>query len=231
MIDDQQTHRLPAEPEALDAVAAARRPRRRRGADRIASRRTSSASAPCSTGWRRSAAETLSNDPDILRRRTRTLGFARGRDSRCARIADWRSGQARSLRSPAARTAFEAMLPGAAARDRRRPRPEPCAQPLQRHRRAGVERGQSLPPARGAAAAGRSCSPDPRPCAGARRPAGAPAGAARRPDRRIQLRAAARAAATWPSASTGDARASPTTRRSTACGGWSTSAASRSASS
>ncbi|HEY4071404.1 MAG TPA: bifunctional [glutamine synthetase] adenylyltransferase/[glutamine synthetase]-adenylyl-L-tyrosine phosphorylase [Sphingomicrobium sp.] len=52
----------------------------------------------------------LSNDPDILESELTRLGF---RDSEAAarHVANWRSGKARSLRSPAARQAFEAMLP------------------------------------------------------------------------------------------------------------------------
>ena len=53
----------------------------------------------------------MSNDPDILKRELRELGFA-DTDAAARHIADWRSGKARSLRSPAAQQAFEAMLPG-----------------------------------------------------------------------------------------------------------------------
>ncbi|HEX6218336.1 MAG TPA: glutamine-synthetase adenylyltransferase, partial [Sphingomicrobium sp.] len=53
----------------------------------------------------------LSGDPDILLRDLKALGFDEP-EIAARRIADWRSGKARSLRSPAARTAFEAMLPG-----------------------------------------------------------------------------------------------------------------------
>jgi glutamate-ammonia-ligase adenylyltransferase len=53
----------------------------------------------------------LSNDPDILHRELQALGF--NDPAAAARhIADWRSGKARSLRSPPASQAFEAMLPG-----------------------------------------------------------------------------------------------------------------------
>ena len=53
----------------------------------------------------------MSNDPDILKRELSELGFA-DTDAAARHIADWRSGKARSLRSPAAQQAFEAMLPG-----------------------------------------------------------------------------------------------------------------------
>ncbi len=53
----------------------------------------------------------LSNDPDILVEELGSLGFTEP-ESGARHIADWRSGKARSLRSPAAQQAFEAMLPG-----------------------------------------------------------------------------------------------------------------------
>ena len=56
------------------------------------------------------AAVNLSNDPEILAGELAGLGF-QDPQSALQRIADWRSGQYRSLRSPAAREAFEAMLP------------------------------------------------------------------------------------------------------------------------
>ncbi len=53
----------------------------------------------------------LSNDPDILLQELTGLGFG---DAQAAarHVGHWRSGKARSLRSPAAQVAFEAMLPG-----------------------------------------------------------------------------------------------------------------------
>ena len=53
----------------------------------------------------------LSNDQTILNEELATLGFSE-RESVVRHVADWRSGKARSLRSPAAQQAFEAMLPG-----------------------------------------------------------------------------------------------------------------------
>ncbi len=52
----------------------------------------------------------LSKDPDILRRELAGLGFPDS-DAAARHVAEWRSGKARSLRSPAAQAAFEAMLP------------------------------------------------------------------------------------------------------------------------
>ncbi len=110
MVDDAQTHLLPADPAALDNVAELHglsdgaalldllRPRVDRAGrifDSLASDET----------------PRLSGDPDILARELAQLGFT---DIGAARrhLADWRSGRARSLRSLPAREAFEAMLPG-----------------------------------------------------------------------------------------------------------------------
>ena len=54
--------------------------------------------------------ERMSNDPDILRAELQAMGMVEA-DEAMRRVAEWRSGRARSLRSPAARSAFEAMLP------------------------------------------------------------------------------------------------------------------------
>jgi glutamate-ammonia-ligase adenylyltransferase len=109
MIGDQQTHRLPLDPEELDAVA------RLDGLECGSALIASLATHVDLVGARfdelavdRGAS--LSNDPEILTRELKGLGFD---DTSVAlkRIMEWRSGQVRSLRSPAARRAFEAMLP------------------------------------------------------------------------------------------------------------------------
>lgn len=109
MINDAQTHLLPLDRDALDGVARLHglasgdeliellRPHVERAESLFDSL------APDREGR-------LSNDPDILADELRALGFANP-DAALRRIADWRSGKARSLRSPAARIAFEAMLP------------------------------------------------------------------------------------------------------------------------
>ena len=109
MIDDAQTHLLPLDRDALDNVAKLHG--LETGEELIdllqphvdRSETLFNSLAPDREGR-------LSNDPDILTDELATLGFA---DPAVAlkRIADWRSGKARSLRSPAARVAFEAMLP------------------------------------------------------------------------------------------------------------------------
>ena len=110
MVDDAQTHLLPSDPAALDGVAQLHG--LDAGPEIIAMlqpyvERTEAlfgSLAPDLEGR-------LSSDPDILLKDLELMGFA---DPTVAarRVGDWRSGKARSLRSPAARAAFEAMLPG-----------------------------------------------------------------------------------------------------------------------
>ena len=110
MVDDAQTHLLPLPRDQLDNVAAL--DGAESGGQLIAMLRPHvdrvealfNSLAPDSDGR-------LSNDPDSLVGELAGLGFP---DPSVAarRISDWRSGKARSLRSPAARTAFEGMLPG-----------------------------------------------------------------------------------------------------------------------
>lgn len=110
MVEDAQTHLLPADAGALNNVARLHgiasgealldelRPHVERAGELF------DGLAPDST-------VRLSNDAAILREELRSLGFAEP-NTAVRRIADWRSGKARSLRSPPARQAFEAMLPG-----------------------------------------------------------------------------------------------------------------------
>ena len=109
MVEDAQTHLLPLDREALDGVA--RLHGMATGDDLIELLRPHveraeslfNSLAPDREGR-------LSNDPDILADELKALGFGNP-DVALRRIGDWRSGKARSLRSPAARIAFEAMLP------------------------------------------------------------------------------------------------------------------------
>jgi glutamate-ammonia-ligase adenylyltransferase len=108
MIDDRQEHRLPAGLAELDQVArldgladgAALLDGLRRHVEGVAAQ---------FDGLVSERGERLSKDPDILSVQVASMGFAP--DEALRRVADWRSGRARSLRSPAARAAFEAMLP------------------------------------------------------------------------------------------------------------------------
>jgi glutamate-ammonia-ligase adenylyltransferase len=109
MVEDAQTHLLPADHDALDNVAQLHgvadggallellRPSVERAGEIFDS---------LAPDERRQ----LSNDPDILAAELAELGFP-DVEIPTRHIADWRSGKARSLRSPPAAQAFEAMLP------------------------------------------------------------------------------------------------------------------------
>jgi glutamate-ammonia-ligase adenylyltransferase len=108
MIDDRQEHRLPLGAAALDQVALL--DGRADGAALLDSLRPHvDGVAAQFDGLVSERGERLSNDPDILRAEVTAMGF--DADEALRRIGDWRSGRARSLRSPAARAGFEAMLP------------------------------------------------------------------------------------------------------------------------
>jgi len=109
MIDDRQEHRLPTDPDALEAVA--KLDGRAGGAELLALLAPHvEAVGSCFDGLVSEREERLSNDPDILRRELAAMGFVEVEEA-FRRVGDWRSGRARSLRSPAARAAFEEMLP------------------------------------------------------------------------------------------------------------------------
>ncbi len=109
MIADQQTHRLPAAPDELDALA--RLDGLPSGEELIASLRPHVDFVGFRfDGLAADRGSHLSNDPAILAGELAELGFA-DTGPPLRRIGEWRSGQVRSLRTPAARRAFEAMLP------------------------------------------------------------------------------------------------------------------------
>ena len=110
MVEDAQTHLLPAQSAELDNLAQLHG--LERGDELLDLLRPHVETAgtifdslsPEGQGG-------LSNDPDLLHRELTALGFV---DPAVAarHVGAWRSGKARSLRSPAAQAAFEAMLPG-----------------------------------------------------------------------------------------------------------------------
>lgn len=109
MVADRQEHRLPESESELDNLAALS------GLDDCAAlfdwvRPHIDAIGREFDGLVTESGESLSIDPDILTHELAALGF---KDvAQVTRlVGEWRSGRARSLRSPAARTAFEAMLP------------------------------------------------------------------------------------------------------------------------
>ena len=109
MIDDRQEHRLPMDAAALEAVA------KLNGSASVEEFLAGLAPQIEAIGSQfdglvSEREERLSNDPDILRSELAAMGFDEVEEA-YRRIGDWRSGRARSLRSPPARAAFEAMLP------------------------------------------------------------------------------------------------------------------------
>jgi glutamate-ammonia-ligase adenylyltransferase len=111
MVDDRQTHELPANPESLanvarlhglsdgDALIDLLRPHVEwvgRNYDRLT---------------REDGDARLSHEPEGLAAQLSDLGFAK-MDVPMARITHWRAGTMRALRSPAARQALEEVLPG-----------------------------------------------------------------------------------------------------------------------
>ena len=109
MIDDRQEHRVPADPAGLEAVA--RLGGYGSGADMLEALAPHvEAVGQQFDGLVSEREERLSNDPDILRAELAAIGFAEVEEA-FRRVGDWRSGRARSLRSPPARAAFEEMLP------------------------------------------------------------------------------------------------------------------------
>jgi glutamate-ammonia-ligase adenylyltransferase len=109
MVDDRQTHELPRDSAAFDNVArlhgiadsAALLGLLAPSVDRVASLYDTLGAA----GERH-----MPQDPQALEAALSEAGFAEPAEAR-VRIEGWRSGTARSLRTSAARDAFEAMLP------------------------------------------------------------------------------------------------------------------------
>ena len=109
MVDDAQTHLLPEQPEALAAAAGLHG--LDSGDDLIGLLQPHvecvgqifDSLSPDGEGG-------LSNDQDILLGELADFGFADPKGA-ARHVARWRSGKARSLRSPAAQNAFEYMLP------------------------------------------------------------------------------------------------------------------------
>lgn len=110
MIEDAQTHLLPADPAALDNVAQLHG--LQNASELIAQLRPHVEQAGAIfDGLAPDAGNGLSNDPAILAEELASFGFA-DPEGAARHVANWRSGKARSLRSPPAQQAFEGMLPG-----------------------------------------------------------------------------------------------------------------------
>jgi glutamate-ammonia-ligase adenylyltransferase len=110
MVDDAQTHTLPIDQSALENVALLHGLNAGRDLVALLTPHVEFAGgvfdglAPTGRGH-------LSTDPDILNKDLASMGYADPVEA-ARHVANWRSGKARSLRSPAAQQAFEAMLPG-----------------------------------------------------------------------------------------------------------------------
>jgi glutamate-ammonia-ligase adenylyltransferase len=109
MVDDRQTHSLPADEGALDNVA---RLHGLAGGESLLGllRPHVERVAALYDTLVEEEGERLPEDPDALDAALVRAGLAAPAAAR-ARIEGWRSGKVRSLRTPAAREAFEAMLP------------------------------------------------------------------------------------------------------------------------
>jgi glutamate-ammonia-ligase adenylyltransferase len=110
MVDDAQTHLIPIQPHALDNVAQLHG--LKNGAELVEELRPHvERVGTLFDGLAPDERRQLSNDPAIAVKELAELGF-HDPNQAARHVADWRSGKARSLRSPAAQQAFEAMLPG-----------------------------------------------------------------------------------------------------------------------
>ena len=122
MVNDQQTHSLPDQIEALDRVARLHgladgaalvtllQPVVRQVADIYDELVAAQSPHIEETGFGEIIIAELSDDPALLRDQLRTLGHD-APEEMAKRIAKWRAGQARALRSAAGQKAFEAVLP------------------------------------------------------------------------------------------------------------------------
>jgi glutamate-ammonia-ligase adenylyltransferase len=110
MVDDAQTHLLPMQNDGLENVAQLHG--LKNGSELLGLLQPHVERAgEIFDGLAPDERGRLSNDPDILLRELAGLGFVDAKGA-SRHVGHWRSGRARSLRSPPAQHAFEAMLPG-----------------------------------------------------------------------------------------------------------------------
>lgn len=109
MVEDRQTHSLPPDPGGLENVALLHG---LKGGQALLSLLEPQVSKVASIydGLAGGQEERLPADPEALEERLMAAGFEDAVSARL-RIQSWRSGKARTLRTAAAREAFEAMLP------------------------------------------------------------------------------------------------------------------------
>lgn len=109
MVEDAQTHLLPAEPAALDNVAQLHGLADSGALLDLLDPHVERAGAIFDS-LAPDLSTRLSNHPHILKEELKSLGITDA-EAAARHVTDWRSGKARSLRSPTAQQAFEAMLP------------------------------------------------------------------------------------------------------------------------
>ncbi|HEX8534460.1 MAG TPA: bifunctional [glutamine synthetase] adenylyltransferase/[glutamine synthetase]-adenylyl-L-tyrosine phosphorylase [Allosphingosinicella sp.] len=109
MVDDRQTHSLPTDPGELDNVAQLHGLSDGQELIDLLEPPVTRVAALYG-GLDQEGGARLPHDPAALEERLRRSGFEDAASGRL-RIEGWRSGRARSLRTAAARDAFEAMLP------------------------------------------------------------------------------------------------------------------------
>jgi len=113
MLDDRQTHQLPADQQELDSVAQLHG--LKNGAALLAELAPHVEQVAATYGkLAPQSAPQLPHEQGALRERLADLGFPSA-EAAAARITGWRSGKPRALRTGAALQAFEAMLPDLAA--------------------------------------------------------------------------------------------------------------------
>ena len=110
MVEDRQTHSLPADPAALDNVARLHGLGGGKALLSLLAPRVGAAGR-LYDGLAGQGERRLPLEAEALEAQLVTAGYADPASAR-ARIEGWRAGKARSIRSPAAQEAFEAMLPG-----------------------------------------------------------------------------------------------------------------------
>jgi glutamate-ammonia-ligase adenylyltransferase len=110
MVDDRQTHKLPPDAAALDNVAGLHGLRDGGALLDLLRPHVAQVGALYDTLGGEGGEARLSNEAEALGGQLAAAGFTEPAAAR-ARIEGWRSGRMRSLRTPAAREAFEAMLP------------------------------------------------------------------------------------------------------------------------
>jgi [glutamine synthetase] adenylyltransferase / [glutamine synthetase]-adenylyl-L-tyrosine phosphorylase len=110
MVDDQQTHSLPTDRDALDGVAKLHGAKNGRELLELLSPHVSRVGTVYDALDAGVEANDLPVAEDALHSSLTSAGFP-DPDQAAKRITDWRSGQFRAVRSPAAREALEAVLP------------------------------------------------------------------------------------------------------------------------